>query len=411
MKYYFVGIKGSGMAGLALIIKGLGNNVKGADVDKYLFTQRYLDESNIEIESLSNMNYQDSDIIVLGNSYIDKYEFKDKLVITYQQLLSKIVDKYYSIAVCGTHGKTTTTNMIKQVLSDNFSTNYLVGDGQGYADKKSKYFVFEACEHREHFLSYKPNLIVCLNIDYDHVEYYSSKKQYKQSFIKFFKQAKDKVLLNSNISYDKNSIRFGFNNSLINAKNIKYRDDGICFDLIVNKTSYLNQHLPFYGKHMLIDALACISCCNYLNIPIEKIISSLKNYKDAGRRYNLSFYNNNVIVDDYGHHPTEIKATIRAIKQEFKEKDLIVIYHPDRPKRLKTFKDDYIKAFYETNKTYVLPFLNTDEEGKQAINSIVDKIKIFNFEDSFFKQYTNTVFLFTGSKEMGHLIKKLIIFL
>ena len=94
MKYYFVGIKGSGMAGLALIIKGLGNNVKGADIDKYLFTQRYLDESNIEIESLSNMNYQDSDIIVLGNSYIDKYEFKDKLVITYQQLLAEIVDKY-----------------------------------------------------------------------------------------------------------------------------------------------------------------------------------------------------------------------------------------------------------------------------------------------------------------------------
>ena len=139
------------MAGLALIMKDLGNEVIGADVDKDLFTQDNLLSKGIKIESLDNMNYQDSDVIVLGNAFINKYQFDKKEVITYQELLSCVCDKYYSIAVCGTHGKTTITNMIKHVLANVDNVSYLVGDGQGKACKDSKYFVFEACEHRDHF--------------------------------------------------------------------------------------------------------------------------------------------------------------------------------------------------------------------------------------------------------------------
>ena len=178
------------MAGLALIIKGLGHEVAGCDINKDLFTQRFLLENNIEIQDIENMDYSNSDIIVLGNAYLDKYSFNDKKVITYQELLSTIVDKYYSIAVCGTHGKTTTTNMIKQVLSDFYLTSYLIGDGQGYAHPLAEYFVFEACEHKDHFLSYHPDIVVCLNVDYDHVEYYKNKKQYKESFINFLNKSK-----------------------------------------------------------------------------------------------------------------------------------------------------------------------------------------------------------------------------
>ena len=412
MKYYFVGIKGSGMAGLALIIKGLGHEVKGCDINKKLFTEKHLIENNIVIEDINDMHYEDYEIVVIGNAYIDKFDFNDKKVITYQELLSNVVDKYYSIAVCGSHGKTTTTNMIKQVLNNFFLTSYLVGDGQGYSHPLSEYFVFEACEHKEHFLSYKPDVIVCLNIDYDHVEYYKSKKQYKESFVKFFKQAKEKTIINSTISYkNKNTISFGFSDCKIMAKNIRYTNEGTYFDLIVNKKIYSNVHLPFYGKHMLNNSLACIACCNYLNIPTSNIIDSLKKYKDAGRRYNISFINSNVIIDDYGHHPTEIKATISAIEQEFIDKNLIIIYHPDRPKRLTTFKDGYIEVFNKANTTYVLPFISKSDEGDSALSLIVDNKKIKMFHDSFYQNYKNTVFLFTGSKEMVDIIKKLNIFL
>ena len=109
---------------------------------------------------------------------------------------------------------------------------------------------------------------------------------------------------------------------------------------------------------MLINSLACISCCSYLKIPITNIIESLKKYKDAGRRYNISFNKSNVIIDDYGHHPTEIKATISAIKQEFYDKNIIIIYHPDRPKRLVTFVKDFKVAFNSVDKVFILPFIN-----------------------------------------------------
>lgn len=412
MKYYFVGIKGSGMAGLALIIKGLGHEVAGCDINKDLFTQRCLLENNIEIQDIENMDYSNSDIIVLGNAYLDKYSFNDKKVITYQELLSTIVDKYYSIAVCGTHGKTTTTNMIKQVLSDFYLTSYLIGDGQGYAHPLAEYFVFEACEHKDHFLSYHPDIVVCLNVDYDHVEYYKNKKQYKESFRKFLNQAKEKVIINSSLSYKRNQcISFGFNNSTIKAKNVRYAEKGIYFNLYVNKEYIKDVFLPFYGKHMLMNSLACIACCSYLKIPTTNILESLKKYKNAGRRYNISFFNSNVIIDDYGHHPTEIKSTILAIKQEFNDKNIVVIYHPDRPKRLTTFLEDYKKAFNSVDKVYVLPFINDSEEGRKAIDLLVDDNKINRFSDSFYKEYKNTVFLFTGSKEMVNIIKKLKIFL
>ena len=412
MKYYFVGIKGSGMAGLALIIKGLGYEVAGCDINKDLFTQRCLLENNIEIQDIENMDYSYIVIIVLGNAYLDKYTFKDKKVITYQELLSTIVDKYYSIAVCGTHGKTTTTNMIKQVLSDFYLTSYLIGDGQGYAHPLTEYFVFEACEHKEHFLSYHPDIVVCLNVDYDHVEYYKNKKQYKESFRKFLNQAKEKVIINSSLSYKRNQcVSFGFNNSSIKAKNVRYTEKGIYFNLYVNKEYIKDVFLPFYGKHMLINSLACIACCSYLKIPTTNILESLKKYKNAGRRYNISFFNSNVIIDDYGHHPTEIKSTILAIKQEFNDKNIVVIYHPDRPKRLTTFLEDYKKAFNSVDKVYVLPFINDSEEGRKAIDLLVDDNKINRFSDSFYKNYKNTVFLFTGSKEMVNIIKKLSIFL
>ena len=412
MKYYFVGIKGSGMAGLALIIKGLGHEVSGCDINKDLFTQRFLLENNIEIQDIENMDYSNSDIIVLGNAYLDKYTFNGKKVITYQELLSTIVDKYYSIAVCGTHGKTTTTNMIKQVLSDFYLTSYLIGDGQGYAHPLAEYFVFEACEHKEHFLAYHPDIVVCLNIDYDHVEYYKSKKQYKESFRKFLNQAKEKVIINSSLSYKRNQcVLFGLNNSSIKAKNIRYTEKGIFFNLYVNKEYIKDVFLPFYGKHMLMNSLACIACCSYLKIPTTNILESLKKYKDAGRRYNISFFNSNVIIDDYGHHPAEIKSTILAIKQEFNNKNIVVIYHPDRPKRLTTFLEDYKKAFNSVDKVYVLPFINDSEEGRKAIDLLIDDNKINRFSDSFYKKYNNTVFLFTGSKEMVNIIKKLEIFL
>lgn len=398
------------MASLAQILFDLGHVVKGTDTNNYVFTEENLKEKGIEIESLDKMNCEDSDVIIVGNSFIGKYNFNDKKVINYQEALSFLNDKYYSIAVCGTHGKTTTTNMIKHVLSSIYETSYLVGDGQGKAYPNGNFFVYEACEHRDHFLAYHPNMIVCTNIDYDHVEYFTNKKQYKKSFRTFFNQCKDVLIINDTIDIkNKNVISYGLNKGSIKAKNIHYRENGIYFDLLYKNMIHSNMFVPFYGKHMLLNTLACITCCLCLNLDIITIIKQLQTYKEAGRRYNITFVKSNVIIDDYGHHPKEIKATIEAIKQEFKDKKLVIVYHPDRPKRLTTFLNEYIKVFSLSDITYVLPFLNMDEEKQDALRQIINNKNIFLFDDLIYKKdYDNTVFLFTGSKDMKLLISNLI---
>ena len=368
------------MASLAQIILDLGNEVKGADIDKELFTQHELLKRNIVIESLNDMHYEDADVIVLGNAFINKYHFKDKETITYQELLSLIADKYYSIAVCGTHGKTTITNMISHVLKTIDNPSYLVGDGTGKASKDSKYFIFEACEHRDHFLSYFPDMIVCDNVEYDHVEYFDSQRKYKHSFNEFFKRAKSELVLNKSIKYKGECYSYGDNKSDVKVKNIRYSNKGVTFDLYIENQQHLNLFLPFYGKHMLNDALACISCCYKLDMDIPAIIKSLNTYQMAKRRYSKNIIGDNVIIDDYGHHPSEIKATIESIKQEYEDKDIIVFYQPDRPKRLITFLYKFQKAFKKSKVTYVLPFLTDGKEETNALISVIDdkKIKLFN---------------------------------
>ena len=188
---------------------------------------------------------------------------------------------------------------------------------------------------------------------------------------------------------------------LIKAENIKYLKDGINFSLKINGQIYTDITLPFYGKHMLNNTLACISCCYLLNMNILDIIDALKTYKNATRRYNITYINDNVIVDDYGHHPEEIKATISSIKQQFPNKELYIIYHPDRPKRLTCFLYQYEKVFKEAKMTFVLPFLNMDKEKQNALQSIVNNKNIIMYDEKLInKQYSNCVFLFTGSKEM-----------
>ena len=408
MKYYFVGIKGSGMAALAQIIKDLGNEVAGADTQTLLFTEIPLREKQILIEPLDDMHFEDFDIIVIGNAFLEKYKFNNKETITYQELLSLIADKYYSIAVCGTHGKTTITNMIRHVLSCADNVSYLVGDGTGRAFKDSKYFVFEACEHKEHFLTYYPDMIVCDNIELDHVEYYQNKRKYKQAFDKFFNKAQSELVLNKCIKSKKEKFTYGNKNADIIVKNSHFTDKNTVFSLIVEGKEYKNISVPFFGKHMLNNTLCTVAVCYKLGVSVPMIIEKLQTYTTAKRRYNKLALGSNVLIDDYGHHPTEIKATITAIKQEYPNKQIIVFYHPDRPKRLTAFLYKYQSVFNKCYKTYVLPFLTDGKEETNALISLIDDKKIKLYSDKILNtKYENTVFLLTGSKEMNNIKNKL----
>ena len=176
--YHFIGIKGAGMSSLAVIMKQLGENVQGSDLDKHFFTEAELIKNNIEFFPYDENNIQENQIIIKGLSITDEHPELKKAkelnleIINYNEMVGKLTEKFKTICISGCHGKTTTTAMTSHVLDKIKGINYLIGDGTGNANIKNEYFALESCEYKRHFLSYQPYYTVILNIDLDHVDYF-----------------------------------------------------------------------------------------------------------------------------------------------------------------------------------------------------------------------------------------------
>jgi UDP-N-acetylmuramate--alanine ligase len=183
-KYYFIGIKGSGMSSLAHIMKDFGNEVAGSDIEEFVFTEEKLIERNILIETFEKKIDDGTWIYVIGNNFNEGNNQQVKTVkekkysfITYHNLLGQLSLDKCSIAVSGVHGKTSTTNLLSQLLEATEGTSYLIGDGNGKGDNKSDYFVFEACEYKNSFLFYKPYFAIITNMEMDHPDFSKTKNK------------------------------------------------------------------------------------------------------------------------------------------------------------------------------------------------------------------------------------------
>lgn len=198
--YHFTGIKGTGMSSLAQILHDSGEKVQGSDVDKRFFTQDVLEAKNIEIMSFSEENITDGLTIIAGNAFGDDHEEivaareKGLPFYRYHEFLGEWLQKFTSIAVTGAHGKTSTTGLLAHVLTENYPTSFLIGDGTGKGHQDSQYFAFEACEYRRHFLAYEPDYAIMTNIDFDHPDYFSSVEDVFQAFQQMAKQVKKGII-------------------------------------------------------------------------------------------------------------------------------------------------------------------------------------------------------------------------
>lgn len=175
--YYFIGIKGTGMSALAVILKQLSYEVAGSDVEKHFFTESELIKNHIPFYSYDEKNIKENDIIIKGASIKeDNVELKKARALNlkiyeYNEMVGELTKKFKTICIAGCHGKTTTTNMMALAFSKE-GINYLVGDGTGCGNKNNTYFALESCEYQRHFLAYHPEIAVITNIDLDHVDYY-----------------------------------------------------------------------------------------------------------------------------------------------------------------------------------------------------------------------------------------------
>lgn len=367
MKYYCIGIKGTGMSTLAQILSDLGNDVSGYDdATAHKFTQDGLEKRNIKIY-YDHEHKIDKDTIVTysvafsqDHPEIKRVKEMGLTIKKYNEIMGDLIDQFTTIGVSGTHGKTTTSSLIRHMLETTLGTNYFIGAGDGLASKDNKYFVVESDEFNRHFLAYHPVYSVITNIEEEHMEIYKDIDDIRDTFSKFANQTKKLVVANGDnlevrkIDYKTPVIFYGFNdNNDAIIKNMELSEKGSSFDLYINNELFGHFDLPLYGKHMVMDAAASIIIVKELGLAYEQIHELLLTFHNAKRRFSIEEINDTVIVDDYAHHPTEIKATLEAVKQKYPNKKLTVIFKPNTYSRTKDFLNEFIDSFKIADMTYL----------------------------------------------------------
>ena len=425
MKYYMVGIKGAGLSALALILNDLGYEVVGYDDElSHQFTEDKLIERGIKIYTEAN-EVLDKECIVVRSSAI-KEEHPEIIkanelglkIYEYHEMLGKLANIFELITVAGCHGKTTTSCMMAHVLNDIIGCNYLIGDGDGKASRDNKKFVIEACEYRRNFLVYEPDYAIITNIDLDHVDYFKDISDVIDAYQEYANNAEKMVIACGDDPYthslevNKPIFYYGLedDNDII-AKDVEYHTNGISFDVLVEENYYGHFDLPIYGKHMLLDALAVIAVCYYERLDAKEVAKSLKTFEGAKRRFTETKIGDIVIVDDYAHHPSEVRATIKSAKQKYPDKKIVAVFEPHTFSRTQEFADELAKVFNTIDKSYIMDVFPAREKQEDYpgvnANSIIDLLDNGEYIDSSMvdklKELENTVVLFMSPKEIYNL--------
>ncbi|MBR2708591.1 MAG: UDP-N-acetylmuramate--L-alanine ligase [Bacilli bacterium] len=418
--YYFIGIKGTGMSALASLLHDLGYEVKGSDVERHFFTEKGLIERNIEILPYNEDNIQKDMTIIRGNAIKDDHpeliraEVKGLKIYKYEEMVGKLTKMFKTITVAGCHGKTTTSSMLHHVLNNITGSNCLIGDGTGSANKENKYFVLEACEYKRHFLSYNPYYAIITNIELDHVDYYKDMDDLISAYKDYANNAEKMVIACGDDPYthslevNKPIFYYGLDeDNDILAKNVEYTNSGVSFDVFVEENYYGHFDLPLFGKHMLLNSLAVISICYYERIEAKEVAKMLKTFKGARRRFSETIVEDNIVVDDYAHHPTELKYTIKSAKQKYPDKKIVAVWGPHTYSRTQAFKNDYIEVLKEVDKAYIMDIYGAREKeedfnikSEDIIKEIpnAEKIKEEDFKNLL--ENHNSVILFMSPNDL-----------
>lgn len=421
--YYFIGIKGSGMASLACMLSDIGKQVSGSDITKHIFTEDQLVARNIPIYQFNEIQLQDNWTVVVGNAFLDSFEEviaarsnPTITVIRYHDFLGEFIKSYTSVAVSGSHGKTTTTSMLASMFTKTKKAGYLIGDGVGKLAANDDLLVIEACEYRRHFLSYYPDYAIITNVDIDHIDYFSDDQDYQLAFEQFISNVKKAVVICGEDHKAKQlkpaipTIWYGFDENFdLVAKDVVTYSHQVEFNCIYHQKDLGRVRLPFVGEHMILNSLASIGVGLLLNMSLDEIIDGLSTFSGAKRRFVIEEGKKNIYIDDYAHHPTEVEMTIKAAKTRFPDKKIVAIFKPHRVSRLYRFNEAFASALSLADHVGLCDFNAIDdfEEGYDIdIRYLQEKIdhSFIVSEDKKGAQILSTfapaVYLFMSSKDI-----------
>lgn len=394
-KIHFIGIGGIGMSGIAEVLANLEFEVRGSDVNRSKNTER-LERLGVRIfEGHAARNVEDAEVVVYSSAIRDdnpeiiRAKELGLPIIPRAEMLAELMTlKPYSVAVSGTHGKTSTTSMIATVLGHaGVDPTTIVGGvvdtiGSNARLGESEWFVTEADESDRSFLMLYPTIAVVTNIDKEHMESYRDMDDVIQCFTDFvnkvpFYGAAVICLDDPHIQLlipqiKRRRITYGLTAQAdVSARNIEYTGDfGSRFEVARGDRVLGSLELPVPGKHNVYNALAATAVALELDIPFDQIASAFAHFRNADRRFQIKGEVNGIlVVDDYGHHPTEIVATLEAAKKGAAGRRTVVVFQPHRFSRTKDLMDDFVVAFNNADVLFLLDIYAASENPIEGVTA------------------------------------------
>lgn len=403
-KLHFVGIGGSGMSGIAEVLFNMGFIISGSDLSESSVAKRlkaiginvYLGHRKENVSGAETLVY--SSAVKEDNVEVREALERGIPVIPRAEMLAELMRLKFAVAVAGTHGKTTTTSMIASILDRaGKDPTYVVGGklktGESGAKLgKSDYLVAEADESDGSFLQLFPTLAVITNIEDDHLDYYKSMDNLKGAFVKFANMVPfyGSVILNFDCEHsrallpliNKRVIAYSLRPDIppgthIWAENVETSAFETTFDLCTPGGTSARMKLNVGGLHNVSNALAAIAVSREIGIDFSAINKGLANFSLPERRFQVLFFNEDyVVLDDYAHHPTEIKATLETLKSgDFKR--IIAVFQPHRYTRLEILMDKFASSFASADKLIIAELYAANQAEMEDINSqkLCEKVK------------------------------------
>ncbi len=406
-KAYFAGIGGIGLSALAQMFILKGAEVLGSDSSKSNITEKLKEKSaKIFIGHNAENVPQDADIFVHttalseNNPELLRAKELEIPVFTYPELLGAFSRDYKTIAVSGTHGKTTTTGMASSVLrASNFDPVVIVGSllketGSNFIAGEGEYLLVEACEYKRAFLNLSPEILIITNIEEEHLDYYEDIEDIKSAFASLVEKVPENGYIICNTK-DKNT-----KDVLRNARAtiFNYKD-------FVEKTEFLKNR----GKHNVLNGSCVMALAEgVLKVNQNRVKEALLDYKGTWRRFEYKGKGKNgfFVYDDYAHHPSEISATLSALRMLSKDAKMTVIFQPHLFSRTRLLLSEFSKSFKDADEVIVAPIYAAREKDDGSINSfdLADKIKENNKEANVVESFSKISSMIKASASKGDYI-------
>lgn len=369
-KIYMIGIGGSGMSGLARILKEQ-NMVSGSDAGAAA-TLTKLEQEGIQVfydQKPENLP-QEIDVVIKTaavdekNSELQEVRRRGLKCLDYSEAVGELTKQYKTVSIAGTHGKTTTTALLTAMMqAAHLDPTVIVGanikelDNRNARLGRGKYFILESCEYRRAFLNYTPHIIILTNVEADHLDYYKDLEDYLSAFSDFIQKLPEDGLIIAN-EHDQN-----IKNLLKDFKKCKV----IWYNM---PKSELALKIP--GKHNQMNASAVIALTNELNIDPAITLQALCSYTGSSRRFeNKGTYGKTILIDDYGHHPTEIRTTLQAAREKFgPNAKILAVFQPHQYSRTFKLLDDFSESFKAVDQVIIPNIYEARDtaEDKASIN-------------------------------------------